>query len=249
MEAIARAADTSMGGDRSRFPATSLSRLFAAEGDPAERLRAQFVRVSTTYWKPIYFYIRRVWSKSDADAKDLTQDFILHVLEHDLLERFDRALGNFRTYLKRCLKSFLGTERRDASRLKRGGGRATIAIEMGEPPEVPLAKQAPDEEFDRDWAMETLDRCLREVEESLRAAGKQIYVEVFRAVTVDAPPEGAPSYREVAGRVGLTESDVRNHLRFVRQQLRERLLVAASEYVVGDEDIFAEMSEILGRGR
>ena len=244
-----KGAPTTMGGDRSRFPSTSLSHLVAGDEDPAERLRAQMLRVSASYWKPIYFYIRRSWSKSDADAKDLTQAFLVYILEHDLVGRFDRSRGNFRTYLRRCLSSFLGNELRDASRLKRGGGRPLLSLDLSVLPDVPRPKGSPDEEFDRDWAMETLDRCLREVEEELRRRGKELHFQIFRAIALEASPEGDPSYREVGIQFGISESDVRNYLRVVRQELRQQILRAASEYVVDEWDVFAEMADILSRSR
>lgn len=242
-----RGLDTSMGGSRSRFPSTSLSRLFPSGGDPDTRLRDQLVRVATAYWKPIYLYIRRVWQKSDADAKDLTQAFLVHLVEHDVIARFDRGLGNFRPYLKRCLQRFLGNEARDGARQKRGGGRPPLPIDANVQVQLPPSGETAEEQFDRDWAVQTIDACLREVEEHFRSKGRELPFQVFRAIALDAAPEEDASYRDVAARFGLNESAVRNHLRVVRQELRARLLRAASEYVVSEEDIFREMAEILGR--
>lgn len=234
-----------MGGGPSRFPSTSLSWFLSDPAASVQGLAERLEKVVATYWRPIYFYIRRGWSKSDADAKDLTQSFLIHVLEHDLLGRFDRRRGNFRTYLKRCLQSFLGTAERDASRLKRGGGRPVLPLLDG-PVEVPAGAGTPDEQFDRDWAREVLMRCLRDVEAHFRDAGEPATYAVFRAYVLEADAQRPPSYRDVGATLGLTEMDVRSRLRTARQELRRRVIQAASEYVVDEQDIFAEMSGILG---
>ncbi len=235
--------DTTMGGAGMAFPSTSLSLVLHAGADPARR---HFEKISRTYWKPIYYFIRRAWSKSDADAKDLTQSFLVHVLEADLLGRFDVNRGNFRAYLKHCLRSFLAVDSRDAGRLKRGGGAALVSLEGASGLELPASTGTPEEDFDVDWTREVVERALADTEAALGSAGKKTWFEAFRRYALDADPEHPPSYRDVASALGISEGDVRNHLRHVRQELRRRVVSAIAEYVVDPADVAAEVSRILG---
>ncbi|KAF0246228.1 MAG: hypothetical protein FD180_859 [Planctomycetota bacterium] len=236
--------NTSMGGSQSSFPQTSVwAVLKSGEGWEA-RYQQHLERLARAYWKPIYITIRRGSARSDADAKDLTQSFWIHLQEHELLRRFDRNRGNFRTYLKRCLKSFLGTAARDAARLKRGGDREPVSLDAGLVEDVAAADEGPERNFDREWAAEVLARSERDVEERLRREGKAVHVEVLRLYTTSE--SGArPTYRTIAERLGIRESDVGNYLRVARQALRECVLEAIREYVV-DPDAGPELDAILG---
>jgi len=233
------AMDTAMGGDQSRFPSTQLSLLFRTHAGPSSPEYLE--RVVDTYWKPIYCYVRRAWSKSDADAKDLTQSFFVHLLQSDVMARFDRERGNFRTYLKQCLRHFLSADSRDRDRIKRGGTSRFLPLDAGNL-QVPDPIGTPEEQFDRDWAAQVLELCRAEAETQLRAEGKSAYVDAFRLYS----DEPALSYREVGERLGLGESDVRNYLRHVRQKLRQLVIATVSSYVSHEDEILAELGSILG---
>ena len=232
--------DTSMGGDETRFPTGGLTTILQA-GDGREHLE----RVANTYWKPVYCYIRRAWSKSDADAKDLTQSFLLHLVKSDVIGRFDAARGNFRAYLKQCLKNFLSMDARDSDRLKRGGGARPLPLD-GAVLDVPAPTGTPDEEFDRDWTREVVDRCLRDIEAHYRARRQSVYFDVLRLYAIEADADAPPSYRDVADRLHISESDVRNHLRFARRELRQRVIQVIGEYVADRDAALAELAGILG---
>src|SRR5262245_56386546 len=75
------AADTSLGGGKRDFPSTCWSKLLHSAGDDPERRRASAELLVRSYWRPIYVYIRSRWAKTNEDAKDLTQDFFLWMME------------------------------------------------------------------------------------------------------------------------------------------------------------------------
>lgn len=71
----------------------------------------------------------------------------------------------FRTFLLTLLQRFLSDELAGASALKRGGGERflsldELAMEDGRPFE-PSTTRTPEQEFDRRWALATLDNVLR----------------------------------------------------------------------------------------
>ena len=75
------------------FPATRWSLIVAARSaEPEERQRALEILIAA-YWKPVYKYIRLRWDKDNEQAKDLTQDFFLRLLEKDFLAQLRSAAG------------------------------------------------------------------------------------------------------------------------------------------------------------
>jgi len=236
-----------MGGDGADFPSTSLGLILGAREPREDLYRAHLDRLVSDYWKPVYVYIRRTRSKSDADAKDLTQDFFLSFLDYDAFRRFDPQLGNFRTYLKGCLRNFLNAETMRESRLKRGGGRKAVSLDAwldGAPRDLPDATLPPDEEFDQEWSRAVLNESIRGLERRLGRRGKPLYFGVFRRCTLTAGER--PSYRAVAQELGVTESDVRNYLHVARLELRSIVEEKIGEYVLDRDEMRRELARILG---
>ena len=54
------------------------------------------------YWYPLYAYVRRRGHASE-EARDLTQGFFLHLLEHKTLARADQLRGKFRSFFVRII--------------------------------------------------------------------------------------------------------------------------------------------------
>jgi DNA-directed RNA polymerase specialized sigma24 family protein len=81
------------------------------------------------YWYPLYAYVRRRGHASE-DARDLTQGFFRHLLEHKTLARADHLKGKFRSFLLGLLQNYLLTEADRARCLKRGGGMKFVALDQ-----------------------------------------------------------------------------------------------------------------------
>ncbi len=62
-----------------------------------------------TYWAPIYAFLHHR-GRSSGDAQDLTQAFLVHLLEYKTLTRADREKGRLRTFLLGSLQNFLANE-------------------------------------------------------------------------------------------------------------------------------------------
>src|SRR5690349_8494500 len=74
------------------FPVTHWTDIVAARRDGSATAVEALNRLCSTYWYPIYAYIRRK-GHSEADAKDIAQGFFFHVLERNLLGAADRTKG------------------------------------------------------------------------------------------------------------------------------------------------------------
>ena len=71
----------------------------ATHGDGDElKAREALAELCRTYWRPIFSFVcQRGYSTED--AKDLTQDFFVMILESDWLRQADESRGRFRSFL------------------------------------------------------------------------------------------------------------------------------------------------------
>jgi DNA-directed RNA polymerase specialized sigma24 family protein len=103
-----------------RFRTTRWSAvLLSAEGQ-APGSQAALAELWRIYWYPIYAFVRRGGHNAD-DARDLTQGFLLHLLDHKALRQVSPFKGKFRSFLAASLQNYLLDEADHARRLKRGG--------------------------------------------------------------------------------------------------------------------------------
>lgn len=227
---------TELGGARKDFPATTAN--FQAQlRDPATLARMSVMEtLAARYWKPVYHFLRMSYSKSNEDAKDLAQAFFVWLLERDLLLRFDPSRSTFRTFLKGVLRNFAGNEHQALHRLKRGGGAAHVSIDVAAAAlERGDVETDPEKMFDRLWLKEVLHRAVDRVRARCQASQRIIPFLVFQQYDLDQS-DAPPSYADVAKRLGIKESDVRNHLHEIREKVREEVKaeIASAEGETGD---------------
>ncbi|MGI8603393.1 MAG: RNA polymerase sigma factor [Verrucomicrobiales bacterium] len=75
-----------------------------------------------TYWPPLYAFIRRE-GYDESEAKDLTQEFFLKLIERDYLRHLRHQRGKFRSFILTVLKHFL-QEQRGKAGANAGAGRS-----------------------------------------------------------------------------------------------------------------------------
>ena len=237
---------TSLGGDVRSFPSTQGSWVGELAKTGPELHRRALAELCRRYWKAIYWYIRAPGTKTNEEAKDLTQAFILWLLEQETLRTYSPLKGRFRPFLKLVLKRFLGHEEEAQRRQKRGGGRRLIPIgEQGLLEETlsdPNSRN-PEKEFDRIWAKELAERAIERVRVRLDRQGRSVKFQIYSAIDLRKTAH-PPTYRDLARQKGLSENDVRNYLRDVRAMIREEIRGALSETVAHPGDLEAEWNEL-----
>ena len=82
---------------------------------------------SLKYWNPLYFFVRQ-HGLGAQHAEDATQEFLMRLIEGELLSSTDPALGRFRSYLLTAWKRFLIDRHRSENRIRLGGPIQRIAI-------------------------------------------------------------------------------------------------------------------------
>lgn len=237
--------DTSIGGPAQAFPSTVWSRLEAARDPSHPEYRRGLDHLLSSYWKPAFTYIRIAWRKPVEDAKDLTQAFFARLLEKSFVAGFQPERGSFRRYLKQALKYFLINAERDASIRRPEGPLLSLEATSEELAKISPAspEETPDAAYDRQWFSDLVDSAIRELEATLGRDGKADYFRVFRCYLLE--DASSTTYSQVAARLELRETDVRNYLHHCRVALRQILRDRIREYVESDSDVERELINFL----
>lgn len=243
--------DATLPGPGGIFPATRWSAIEAARsGDPEARRRA-LDRIVSIYWKPIYKYIRARYRRSAEDAQDLTQEFFGSLLERRTLDRYDPGTSRLRTFLRSCVDALVANADRDARRLKRGGGAASLSLEF-ELAEGELARtglpspESLDDFFEKEWVRSLFAGAVEQLRATYAAKGREIAFTLFARYDLDDAEPGRPTYADLAREHGVSVTDVTNFLAGARRDFRRISLDLLRETTASDEEFRREARSLLG---
>lgn len=240
--------DTGIGGAR-EFPITSWTVIRGLQDPNAPEYREHLQRLVSLYWKPVYCAIRASWAREDAAAKDLTQEFFAEVvMDRGLVEKFQPTRGSFRGFLRTALSNFLSNQVRDQARQKRGGGVKFLTLDdAGDVGELMSGVDAgsPDRMFDATWNNLVVSRALDLLEDRLLAEGRKLELEVFKQYDLLMGRDEL-SYGDLGRELGVTTDQVRHALVYARNLLRTIMVDIVRGYVDSDEDLAAELRELMG---
>lgn len=90
-----------------------------------------------------------------ADAEDLTQGFFTYVIEVDFFRTADAKRSQFRRYLRGAVRKYIAKQRRDAARLKRGGGHDPVPLED----DLLHEDTTPEDVYRQHWAQAILQQA------------------------------------------------------------------------------------------
>lgn len=230
--------ETSMGGVRSAFPSTLWSELSRSDAP------ARMDHLLKAYWRPVYAYIRTAWRKSIEDAKDLTQAFFTHMMEKGYLDHVHPDRGSLRGYLKTSLRHFVINAERHAAVRRPSGPLVHLDARPGEWESLgPVSREeSPETAYDREWFQTLLETATSELKIDLAGGGRMDYYTVFQRYCLEG---GEKTYRELGSELGLTESDVRHRLEYVRMLLKRILRREIREYVASEDEIDPELDQVL----
>ena len=229
----------------SAFVTTHWSVVLTAGRSDTTRARAALEQLCRHYWQPLYAYVRRVGHPPE-EAQDLTQEFFARLLERNTVARADPARGRFRSFLLASLKNFLAHEWEKARAEKRGGRVQIIPLEFDTAesrcaPE-PANTDTPDKIFDRQWALSLLDVVLARLRADYADCGKD---DLFLGLkeTLTGGRSEIP-YRELGGRLGMSEGAVKTAAHRLRQRYRELLREEIANTVAGPEEAEEELRHL-----
>lgn len=223
--------------------------LSAARG--GEESRAALEWLCTSYWYPLYAYVRRRGYEEES-ARDLTQGFFVSLLERDGLRSIDPKLGKFRAFLLASMNHFLANERERDAALKRRANNPAFRIDI-ENVERRYALEAaaglgPEAMFETRWARTVLDRALRQLRQEHESTGKG---ELFRRLSGYLTGDD-PSSTSLAADLGMEPGAVRVAVHRLRRRLGVLLRHEVAQTISDPAHIDDELRTLLeaaGRDR
>jgi RNA polymerase sigma factor (sigma-70 family) len=235
--------DSAPAGAR-QFTSTHWSVVMAAGRDDTQGKEA-FGRLYRTYWRPLYFFVRRQ-GHSAADAQDLTQEFFARLLEKNGLGSADPAKGRFRSFLLTAMRHFLVNEWKRSSAQKRGGGLALISLDAGSAEThyemEPVDNASPEKLFDREWAWTLLEEVLNRLKAEQERAGK---LDQFNALRGCMIGDQVIPYRELASQLRTTEDALRMAVHRLRKRYGALLREEIARTVSNPQEIDAEIQHLM----
>lgn len=228
------------------FPTTLWTVVLRAGEEGAPERRRALETLIRLYWKPLYHFVRHKGNDAEKSA-DLVQGFFTALLAREGLQRVDRRLGKFRTFLLASFGNYMADEHDRATALKRGGGAPLLSLDYrsaeSEVFEVAGDDMPPEEVYTREWALRVLSQALENLRREYEQSGKPAEFDAFRR-HLGHGTVPRPSYQEIGQSLGLSESLVRNRLHDARRRYAEAILDVIRSYTESEADAQEELRDL-----
>jgi len=184
------------------------------------------------YWRPMLIHLRYK-GLSNESAEDVLQDFMIELLDQDLLTIADPQKGRFRSLLLTALDRFLISRVRYEHAAKRAPASLT-SLDASDSDSVASDETDAALAFERAWALDVLAEALARMESECEEAGDATRWQIFHERMVvplisDAPETG---FATLAARHGLdSEKAAMNLLVTAKRQFSRLLREVIREYV------------------
>jgi RNA polymerase sigma-70 factor (ECF subfamily) len=231
-----------------RFPTTSWSVIVNSRNPISEVSREALGRLCSSYWYPVFAFIRRKGLDSE-QAQDCTQDFFAAFLEKEYLADIDRSKGKFRSFLLAAVSHFVNNWFDGQKAQKRGGGRRLLPLELENADGVrrnePSHALTPEALFEYHWAANLLDRTLKR----LRVSNPGEDFDALKPFLIGEAARGDGV--AAAERLGMSEGAFKVAVHRLRKRYREVLRAEIAETVADAsqvEDEIRYLLRVLARG-
>lgn len=196
--------------------------MLTAAGSDTTSAGPALAKLCQIYWYPLYNYVRRR-GFSPPDAEDLTQEFFARFLEHDWVANADQEKGRFRTFLLSALIEF---------------GTAEFRY-LREPADM----AAPEQHFDRRWAMTLLETVVARLRAEYDQDGK---TDLFAALNPCLVGERtAQPYEELARKLRISVGTVKSAVHRLRQRYRQLLREEIAQTVAEPGEVEEELRYLI----
>ena len=229
------------------FVTTHWTEVLSARGHSSEA-RLALGQLCEAYWTPVFRFIQ--WCHYAEDpARDLTQGFFTQLLAGHGIDQVEQGRGRFRSYLLGAVKHYLVDQQDRVNSAKRGRGQEAMSLEPNAEMQTTALQisdpdaQRPDAFFDRQWALNVLDRALKALAAELNSAGKIGYFETLKPWLL-GDVKGL-SQSEAANQLGLSEGAVKVAIHRLRRRFRELVKAEISGTVDPAETVQDELRYLL----
>jgi len=231
---------------QARFPTTRWSLVLDAGSKREPTSREALAGLCEAYWFPIYAYVRGRGFDPD-EAQDLTQGYLLSLLERGDLRRLHPDAGRFRSFVRASVKHFISNEMDRARALKRGGGARIVSFDARAAEDryrlEPRDDRDPERVFERRWALTLLSRAEERLKETLEAEGRTSDFETLRPFL--AGGTAPPKYADLAAELGVSEASLKMKVHRLRRRFGSMVRAEILDTVADEGDVDDEIRHLL----
>jgi DNA-directed RNA polymerase specialized sigma24 family protein len=201
-------------------------------------------RFAQQYWKPLYVFCR---FKGDSTqlAEDHVQGLFEGLLARNELAVLDPSRGRLRSWLMAAMEQHRTRVWRKASAQKRNPVNGFDPREVSEIEGVleVTADGRPDQEYQKQWAFEVLERSRDALCQRYRQRGQEARFDLFWSRLL--PGATSDDHATLAKTLGLTPGALATALWQFRQEYHRTLRRIVRETLGPDDDVDAEVRELI----
>jgi DNA-directed RNA polymerase specialized sigma24 family protein len=241
--------------DRSEnaFRTTHWTQVLAARGESAEAKHA-LRDLCETYYGPVEAFVRRYRAGHD-DARDLTHQFFVKLLDGNSLKGVERTRGRFRSYLLGAVKHFLSDQVDRTLAEKRGSGQSPQSLhafsshdqtERQEHAPLDVVDPhgfPPDAFFDRQWALAIVEKAMNVLQAESHDRGETQRFEVLRRWLI--PSEDDTIAAEAARSLDMSDGAFKVAVHRLRKRFRQIVKDQIASSVDGPEALQGELDYLI----
>jgi RNA polymerase sigma-70 factor (ECF subfamily) len=222
------------------FPTTHWTLVLNAGNPGIAESRVALVSLCESYWYPLYAFVRRRGYLRE-EARDLTQDFFVRILEGRYLDRADPEKGRFRSFLLTSFHFFLSDEFDRTRALKRGGGTALpFEIASGEErfEREPRDEETPERIYQRRWALSVLEHAMNQLRREFEELGRLEHFDRLKGFLTEGSEE---PYAALAREMGISEGALKVSIHRLRKRYRELFRIEIASTVSDPAEVEPEV--------
>ena len=224
------------------FHTTRWTVVLEARGEKGKAGEEALASLCSTYWYPLYAFIRRQGS-TPHEAEDLTQEFFRHFLQGTPLTNVHPGLGKFRSFLLVCLKNFLANERERARAQRRGGGQPMVSLDGADAESryalEPADQLTPEKIFERRWAFAVLEQTMAELRQEFSTPEQRQTFEDLQGFLPGG--HGALSRKELATKRAVSVGAIDVAVHRLRQRFGALLRQQVAQTVSSESEVEEEI--------
>ena len=235
------------------FRTTRWTQVLAAIGESTEA-RSALRDLCRDYYAAVDAFVRRYRAGQD-DARDLTHQFFVRLLEGNSLKGVERTRGRFRTYLLGAVKHFLSDQVDRTLAEKRGSGQSPRSLqasagddrsERQEHTPLDVADPRgfpPDAYFDRQWALAIVEKAMNALQAESHDRGETQRFEVMRRWLI--PSEDSAIAAEAARSLDMNDGAFKVAVHRLRKRFRQLVKDQIASSVDGPESLQGELDYLI----
>lgn len=226
-----------------QFPTTRWS-LIGSAGTEKEIGRKALEDLCGVYWPPLFAYARSR-GFSVPDSEDLTQGFLLSLIERQSLENFVESDVRFRSFLLRAFQNHMSSEwRRELAQCRDRRKLAFSIDDLDGERWFELADDralTPEQVFERSWANAVLENTIEKLRTVYRDRDREA---LFGALVPFLDAKQNPDYQQTATTLNLGIPTVRVYVSRIRAEFRDTIREEISDTLTAGADIEEELKAL-----